>query len=377
MVTEVFITATAAYLPQEPVGNDEIEQVLGMVGGKPSKARRLILRNNGIRQRHYALDRQTGQATMTNAQMAARAVQALGPLDKVDLLAAATSMPDQLMPGHGVMVHGELGWPHLEVVSLAGICVAGMAAFKHAWLSVKAGEARHAVAVASELASMGLHARNFDSEVENKVQELESRPELAFEKDFLRWMLSDGAGATLLQDRPGTGLSLRVDWVELSSAAHELPACMYSGADKADDQGLVGWQQFNHQERATRSIFSVKQDVRLLNDHVVRSTLQEPLRALMAKRQLGQRRIDWFLPHMSSNYFARPIEAALAELGLDIPRERWFTNLAEKGNTGSASPFIMLDELFRSGRIQRGDTLLLFVPESGRFSSAFVFMEAV
>lgn len=377
MVTEVFITATAAYLPLEPVSNDEIEQVLGMVGGKPSKARRLVLRNNGIRQRHYALDRQTGHAAMTNAQMAARAVQALGLVEKVDLLAAATSCPDQLMPGHGVMVHGELGWPHLEVVSLAGICVAGMAAFKHAWLSVKAGEAQQAVAVASELASLGLHARNFDSEYENNVLELEGRPELAFEKDFLRWMLSDGAGAVLLQDRPGEGLSLRVDWVELSSAAHELPACMYCGADKSVDQGLVGWQQFNHQERAIRSVFSVKQDVRLLNDNVVRSTLLEPLRALMAKRQLGQRRVDWFLPHMSSNYFARPIEAALAELCLDIPRERWFTNLTEKGNTGSASPFIMLDELFRSGRIQRGDTLLMFVPESGRFSSAFVFMEAV
>lgn len=376
MATEVFITATASYLPLEPVGNDEIEQVLGMVGGKPSKARRLILRNNGIRSRHYALDRQSGRPVMSNAQMAAKAVQALGPLGKVDLLAAATSCPDQLMPGHGVMVHGELGWPHLEVVSLAGICVAGMAAFKHAWLSVKAGESQRGVAVASELASMGLHARNFDSEYENNVQELEGRPELAFEKDFLRWMLSDGAGAVVLENQPGTGPSLRVDWVELSSAAHELPACMYCGADK-DDQALIGWQQYNHQERATRSIFSVKQDVRLLNEHVVRSTLLEPLRALMAKRQLGQRRIDWFLPHMSSNYFARPIEAALAELGLDIPRERWFTNLTERGNTGSASPFIMLDELFRSGRIQPGQTLLMFVPESGRFSSAFVFMEAV
>ena len=94
-------------------------------------------------------------------------------------------------------------------------------------------------------------------------------------------------------------------------------------------------------------MFSVKQDVRLLNENVVRSTLTQPLRALIDKRGLRQRRIDWFLPHMSSNYFARPIELSLQELGLDIPRERWFSNLCEKGNTGSASPFIMLDELFR------------------------------
>ena len=377
MCIDVYVTATGAYLPLEPVGNEDIEKILGMVGGKPSKARRLVLRSNGIRQRHYALDRASGNAIMTNAQLAARAIENLGSVGKVDSLAAATSRADQLMPGHGVMVHGELGWPRLEVVSLAGICVSGIAAFKHAWLSVRAGEAQRSVAVASELASLGLHARNFDAEYESSAQELGRRPELAFEKDFLRWMLSDGAGAVMLESAPRGALSLRVDWIELSSAAHELPACMYSGAEKNEDGSLSGWQQFSTRDWATRSVFSVKQDVRLLNEHVVRSTLTEPLRALIDKRGLRQRRIDWFLPHMSSNYFAHPIELSLQELGLDIPRERWFSNLAEKGNTGSASPFIMLDELFRSGRLKRGDTLLMFAPESGRFSSGFVFMEAV
>jgi 3-oxoacyl-[acyl-carrier-protein] synthase-3 len=206
---------------------------------------------------------------------------------------------------------------------------------------------------------------------------LEGRPELAFEKDFLRWMLSDGAGAVTMENAPRDTLSLRVDWIELSSAAHELPTCMFGGAEKNADGTLSGWQNFDPRDWGTRSIFTVKQDVRLLNENVVRATLTQPLRALIEKRGLRQRRIDWFLPHMSSNYFARPIELSLAEVELDIPRERWFTNLVEKGNTGSASPFIMLDELFRSGRLQRGDTLLMFVPESGRFSSGFAFMEAV
>src|SRR5512135_3511600 len=299
MAVEVFLTRTAAFLPLEPVGNDEIEQVLGMVGGRPSKARRIVLRSNGIQHRHYALDRATGQPVMSNAEMAARAVQGLGDVGRVDCLAAATSRPDQLMPGHGVMVHGELGWPRLEVVSLSGICVAGAAAFKHAWLAVRAGDAQRAVAVASELASVGLHARNFEAESEHRLNELEERPEIAFEKDFLRWMLSDGAGAVLLENKPSGPLSLKVEWVELSSAAHELPACMYSGAEKNEDGSLTGWQQYSPQEWATRSVFTVKQDVKLLNEHVVRATLTEPLRELVAKRGLAEQRIDWFLPHMS------------------------------------------------------------------------------
>ena len=377
MNSEVFLTRTATYMPLEPVGNEEMESVLGMVGGRPSKARRLVLRNNGIQHRHYALDRVSGEPVISNAEMAANAVRALGDIGKVDCLAAATSRPDQLMPGHAVMVHGALNWPHLEVVSLSGICLAGAAAFKYAWLSVRAGEAQRAVAVASELASIGLHARNFEAETEHKVKELEERPEISFEKDFLRWMLSDGAGAVLLENKPSGPLNLKVHWVELSSAAHELPACMYSGAEKNEDTSLTGWQEFTTQEWATRSVFTVKQDVKLLNEHVVRATLVEPLRKLVQKHDLAAQKIDWFLPHISSKYFAEPVAAGLAEAGLHIPRSHWFTNLFEKGNTGSASPFIMLDELFHSGRIKKGHKLLMFVPESGRFSSGFIFMEAV
>lgn len=377
MSNEVFLTRTAAFLPLEPVGNDEMETVLGMVGGRPSRARRIVLRNNGIQSRHYVLDPATGEPVMTNAELAARAVRALGDIGPVDCLATATSRPDQLMPAHGVMVHGALGWPRLEVVSLAGICLAGAAAFKFAWLAVRAGDAQRAVAVASEIASLALRARNFDAEVEHKVNELDERPEIAFEKDFLRWMLSDGAGAVLLENKPSGPLSLKVLWIELSSAAHELPTCMYSGAEKNADDSLTGWQLFSTEECATHSVFTVKQDVKLLNEHVVRATLTDPLRELVKKHNLSGQQIDWFLPHFSSHYFAEAVAAGVAAAGLNIPRENWFTNLTEKGNTGSASPFIMLDELFHSGRIQKGHKLLMFVPESGRFSSGFIFMEAV
>lgn len=377
MGVDVFLTQTSSYLPLDPIGNDEMESVLGKVGGVPSKARRIVLRNNGIKHRYYALDRETGLPVMSNADLAAEAVRGLGEIGKVDCLAAATSRPDQLMPGHGVMVHGLLGWQRLEVVSLAGICVAGAAAFKHAWLAVRAGDAERSVAVASELASVGLHARNFEAEAEHKVRELEERPEIAFEKDFLRWMLSDGAGAVLLENKPRGPLSLKVHWVELSSAAHELPACMYSGAEKTSDGGLKGWQEYSIEECASQSVFTVKQDVRLLNEHVVRTTLTEPLKQLVVKHDLAAKPIDWFLPHISSQYFAEPVAAGVAEAGLNIPRGKWFTNLVECGNTGSASPFIMLDALFRSGRIETGQRLLMYIPESGRFSSGFVLLEAV
>jgi 3-oxoacyl-[acyl-carrier-protein] synthase-3 len=376
-MNEVFVTRTGAFLPFAPVGNDEIEDILGRVAGKASRARRVVLRSNGIESRHYAIDRATGEPAMSNARLTAEAVLALGDIGPVDCLATGTSLPDQLMPSHAVMVHGELGWPRLEVVSCAGICLAGTAALKHAWLAVRAGDARRAVATGSELASPILLARHFEAEAEHRVQALQERPEIAFEKDFLRWMLSDGAGAVLLEREPRGPLSLRIEWIELSSAAHELPACMYAGADKQGDDTLRGWMRFASDDWRAKSVFAVKQDVRLLNENIARATLGDPLRELIVKRQLRAQEIDWFLPHLSSHYFVQAMHDTLAEVGLPIPRERWFSNLARKGNTGSASPYIMLDELFRSGRIKPGHKLLMFVPESGRFSSGFVFMEAV
>ena len=68
---------------------------------------------------------------------------------------------------------------------------------------------------------------------------------------------------------------------------------------------------------------------------------------------------------------------SLANAGLPIPQERWFTNLTRKGNTGAASIFIMLDELFNSGSLRSGQRLLCYVPESGRFSSAFMQLTVV
>ena len=136
MVKPVFINRISACLPHEPVGNDEMEARLGMVGARPSRARKLVLRSNGIQSRHYVIDPHSGQPSMNNAQLSAQAVRELQgedfALDALECLVASTSSPDQTMPNHAVMVHGELGNPPCEVVSTAGICLCGMSALKYA-----------------------------------------------------------------------------------------------------------------------------------------------------------------------------------------------------------------------------------------------------
>ena len=72
---------------------------------------------------------------------------------------------------------------------------------------------------------------------------------------------------------------------------------------------------------------------------------------------------------MSSEFFKDKIFTGLIETGNGIPYEKWFLNLSTVGNVGAASVYLMVDELFHSGKLKKGrDKILLLVPESARFS---------
>ncbi len=381
---EVYITHTAAYLPNEPVDNDQIESVLGIVGDRPSRAKRIILKRNGIKQRYYVLDAKTGKPQFTNAQITADAVRALYPngdgMQTIECLASGTTMPDQIAPNHAVMVHGELKIPPCEVIATSGICVSGMTALKYAYMSVKSGEHSHAVSTGSETASLMLRASQFEEESKHKVNNLSKKPELAFEKDFLRWLLSDGAGAILIESTPkprGNQPALKINWLEILSYAGEFETCMYAGAQKDDSGNLKGWNACDAQEILSDSVMTLKQDVKLLNENVVTVTLSRSLERIRKKHQLQTEDIDFFLPHFSSMYFYDKVADALDDMNFHIPQEKWFSNLSSKGNTGSAYIYIALDELLKSQKVKSGDNILCFIPESGRFSSAFLFLTAV
>lgn len=374
-VINVYITKTATYFPNNPVSNDEMEEYLGVINEQASKSRRIVLRNNGIKNRFYALTKE-GKPTHTNAQMASLAIRKLAnenaaELASLELISCATSSPEQLMPSHAVMVHGwlpETG--NVEVVSPSGVCCAGMHALKYAYMSIKLGQVSKAVSSASERLSPSLRADKFELEVK-KLSELQDNPYVSFDKDFLRWMLSDGAGAFLLENKPNeNGLSLRIDWIEGYSFANEMEPCMYMGSEKLEDGSLKSYLDYDPQEAVEQSIMSIKQDVKLLGANIVTLGFKK-LKLSLDKKGIDSSEIDFFLPHMSSFFFEDKMYDEMKNLGIEIPKEKWFTNLGTKGNVGAASIYLMLDELFNSGKLQKGQKILLGVPESSRFSYVF------
>lgn len=379
-MSEVFITRVSKYMPNDPVTNEHMEDYLGKIDGRPSKAKGIILRNNQIKTRYYAIDPKTGKGTHTNYQLAARAVEGLlnetfGKND-IELLSCGCVAPDQLLPSHAAMVHGELGCRPIEIMSVSSACCAGIQAFKYAFLSVKSGNTVNAVAVGSEKVSAWLKADKFDAEAED-LKHLEDNPIIAFEKDFLRWMLSDGAGAVLMESKPNSeGISLRVDWVEVKSFADQIEPCMYAGCVKNEDGSLTGWAEMTPAEWGNKSVFAFKQDTRLLGENIVKWG-GVMWKEMCEKHQIDLDNITYFLPHLSSEFFRPRIMVELEKIGHPIPAEKWFTNLTQVGNIGSASPYLMLEELFNNDRIKKGDTIILMVPESARFSYGYAQLTAV
>jgi 3-oxoacyl-[acyl-carrier-protein] synthase-3 len=288
-----------------------------------------------------------------------------------------------MMPNHAVMVHAELGSPPCETVSTTGVCCCGLTAFKYGYLSVLSGASKNAIITASELVSVMLLSTNFESRYEpasddQAVERLTANPAVAFEAEFLRWMLSDGAAAVLITDEPrGESVSLRVDWVEIISMAHVAQPCMYLGAEKLEDGTLLGWRQVgNLREALERGHFQLRQDVRQLAS-LVAPLYGETLDILRKRRGVAAEDYDWFLPHYSSQYFREPTVETMNERGFEIPTEKWFTNLTYKGNTGAASVFIMLEELLNGGHLRRGQKLLCLVPESSRFTYGYLQLTVV
>lgn len=360
-IASCYLTRTSSYLPGPTIGNDEMELYLGQIEGE-EEVKRSVLRMNGITGRHYAQDNRQ-RATDDVYGLAANAVQGVFDSDQVPLvsfLSAGTTYAPLAGPGIATVLHhrlrssGILNYP-VEISSHGGICTSSAAAFVGAIRAVQTGQHAAAISVGTEHASEVLKS-NVLEPVDDRKQHRDLKRSQWFMSVFLRFMLSDGAGAFLFQDKPSrSGLSLRVDWTHSMSFAHSTELCM--------------------QMESRNALLS--QDVSILSRHLFNSS-REFLKNAMNKHgeSLDQYRV--VLPHLSSFFFRRRMERIMQEHVRNPENQvAYWTNLATVGNTGSASIFLMLDQYIREHQLAHGDRVLLFVPESGQFNYVMVSLTAV
>lgn len=366
----VYINSTGHFLPGPPVTNDEMEGVLGLVDGKKSRLKGRILKANGIQTRHYAINKDH-ETLHTAAEMGALAgknclEQSALSSEQVKMLSCATTQGDMVIPGFGSMVQAELGMSGIELHTTHGVCTCSSMAIKAAFNNIRVGDQPNALVVVSELASRLFKNTRYEAAGGHKA--------IDFKAEFLRWMLSDGAGAMLLESRP-RGQCLRIDWIRSYSHADAYPVCMGIGAT-ADVDDKRTWQDFaTYGEAEAHGALLIRQDVRLL-ENIVKLGVDGALR-LIEEGILDTEKLDHLLCHYSSHHFKSLIYDMLDMAGAKIAEDKWYSNLYTRGNAGSASILIMLDEFLSLNKAKLGDTIICMVPESGRFNTAYIHLTAV
>lgn len=384
---DVYINSVGAYLPNEPISNANIESYLDTLGDKPLK--KLVLNANGIEHRYYALNDKGEPTHLTEdlAYYAAMEAIELAPdigIGDIDLMSFGTANSDLILPSLSHQLHALFGertqMGPIELLPTTGVCLAGITSLRGAFSLLRNGERSCAIVGGAERPSIAFRKSHYLEEQKNqKENSKEMGHTYSFgQTQFLRWMLSDGGGATVLSTEPNSrGLTLKIDWVEMVSFSNETPLCMWLGAGITDYTVKdTWWSHDSFNQSAQKGALTLRQDAYVLADNILKKG-EEGLKALVDRGRVNPEEISWILPHLSSFAFQDEFMESLKRLGFSSPEEKWFTNLKTKGNTGSAAIFIMLEEAFNSGLFKAGDKILLIIPESAHFNYGYVQLTCV
>ena len=151
---------------------------------------------------------------------------------------------------------------------------------------------------------------------------------------------------------------------------------MWAGATEMGRTEREGaWSRHGPAAAHASGALALQQDFHLLKT-VIRAWIGVYLQKVDAGR-IAPKAVDHLLCHYSARSLREEIVQILQTTDAMIPEPRWFTTLAESGNVGSASIWIMLDALMRSNRVKPGERILCIVPESGRAMVGFMMLQVV
>lgn len=303
------IAGTGSYLPPKRVSNQDLAEQLAAQGIETSDE--WIVERTGIRARRFA-DADTNTSDLA-VQAAQRALQAAGiTAQDIDLIIVATTTPDMVFPSTASIVQHKLGVAGCPVFDVQAVCTGFIYALTVADAMLRAGTARKALVIGAEVFS--------------RILDFNDRTTCV--------LFGDGAGAVVLEASETPGI--------LSSDIHadgsyreilQVPGHVSGGQVTGSPMVQMDGQ----------AVFKLAVNV-----------LGQTAMATLAKAGVAPEELDWLVPHQAN---VRIMQSAARKLKL--PFEKVIVTVHEHGNTSAASVPLALDEGIRSGKIQRGQKLLL------------------
>jgi len=303
------ITGTGSYLPPNRLTNAQLAAELAAKDVETSDE--WIVERTGIRARHFAAP-EVGSSDL-GLEAARRAIEAAGlQAADIDLIIVATSTPDMVFPSTACILQHKLGIAGCAAFDMQAVCSGFVYALTVADAMIKSGAASKALVVGAEVFS--------------RLLDFSDRTTCV--------LFGDGAGAVVLE-------------------ASETPGILAS--DLHADGKHVGILCVPGQVSGGQVIGSplLTMDGKAVFKLAV-GVLESAARATLAKANLLESDIDWLIPHQAN---LRIMHGTAKKLKL--PLEKLVVTVDQHGNTSAASIPLALDEAVRSGKVKKGDILML------------------
>lgn len=297
------IAGTGSYLPEKVLTNDDLTKIVDTTD-------EWIQSRTGIRERHIAADGETTSDLGYNA--AVRALEAAGiEASQLDMIIVGTTTPDLIFPSTACLIQARLGVAGPAAFDVNAACSGFIFALSVADKFIRSGDAKHVLVIGAETLT--------------RIVDWTDRTTCV--------LFGDGAGAVVLKADEDTGILST--HLHADGSKKELlwdPVGVSVGFDKPGNIHMKGNDVFKYAVKAL--------------DSVVDETLQA--------NGLDKSDLDWLIPHQAN---LRIIEATAKRLNMSM--EQVVVTVDKHGNTSSGSVPLALDAAIRSGRVERGQLLLL------------------
>jgi 3-oxoacyl-[acyl-carrier-protein] synthase-3 len=306
------ITGHGSFAPEKTLTNDELA---GMV----DTSNEWITTRTGIKVRHVTTDNESTAFLATEAAKRALAEARLDPA-QLELIIVATITPEMVFPSTASFVQRALKAKRAWVFDLAAACSGFVYGLSIVQQFIESGRIENALIIGAETLT--------------KITDWTDRTSCI--------LFGDGAGAVVLQ---------RAD----DGRRGILYSTMYSDGER--------WEALNCQAYGSRHPASKELDdpKKIYMQIKGREVYQQAIRRIVETVDECLRACNVTLDDVgmiiSHQMNARIIESASKRLG--VPQDKVFINIAEYGNTSAASVPIAFDECVRTGRLKRGDIVVL------------------
>lgn len=312
MIKGVTIAGTGSYLPEKVLTNDDLSKIV-------ETSDDWIVTRTGIKERRIAADDEFTSHLGSKAALKALE-QAQMDAEQVELIIVATITPDTLTPATACYIQQQIGAPKAVAFDISAACSGFLYAMKLAKRLIESGAFSNALIIGAEKLS-----------------------------SFVNWedrttcvLFGDGAGAAVLRaSGPNDGRILSTDIGTDGAQTHLLnipgggsacPITLQNANEHLATLAMLGKEVFKH--AVTR--------------------MKNSANCVIEKAGLKPEDITLVIPHQAN---LRIIDAIASRL--DVDNEKVFVNLHKYGNTSAAAIAIALDEAHRSGKIQRGDHIIM------------------